>query len=52
MGVEHSRARRPGQAARLDGEEDWKTTLEITKGAGLAGDRPVSSYYRNLVQQQ
>jgi NitT/TauT family transport system substrate-binding protein len=32
-------------------EEDWKTTLEIMKGAGLEGDRPASSYYRNVVQQ-
>jgi NitT/TauT family transport system substrate-binding protein len=32
-------------------EEDWKTTLETMKSAGLEGDRPASSYYRNLVEQ-
>ena len=32
-------------------EEDWKTTLETMKSAGLEGDRPARSYYRNLVEQ-
>ena len=32
-------------------EEDWKTTLEIMKASGLEGDRPASTYYRNLVSQ-
>jgi NitT/TauT family transport system substrate-binding protein len=32
-------------------EEDWKTTLEVMKSAGLEGDRPPSSYYRNIVAQ-
>jgi NitT/TauT family transport system substrate-binding protein len=31
-------------------EEDWKTTLEVMKSAGLEGDRPPSAYYRNLVE--
>jgi NitT/TauT family transport system substrate-binding protein len=32
-------------------EEDWKSTLETMKSAGLEGDRPARSYYRNLVEQ-
>lgn len=32
-------------------EEDWKTTLETMKSAGLEGDRPARTYYRNLVEQ-
>ena len=32
-------------------EEDWKTTLEVMKSAGLEGDRPPGTYYRNLVEQ-
>jgi NitT/TauT family transport system substrate-binding protein len=31
-------------------EEDWKTTLEVMKSAGLEGDRPAGTYYRNLVE--
>jgi NitT/TauT family transport system substrate-binding protein len=30
-------------------EEDWKTTLEIMKSAGLEGNRPPSAYYRNVM---
>lgn len=30
-------------------EEDWKSTLEIMKSAGLEGDRPPRSFYRNLI---
>jgi len=32
-------------------EEDWKTTLEVMKSAGLEGDRAPSTYYRNLIEQ-
>jgi len=32
-------------------EEDWKVTLEAMKGAGLEGNRPAQSYYRNLVDK-
>jgi NitT/TauT family transport system substrate-binding protein len=32
-------------------EEDWKTTLEVMKSAGLEGDHPAGTYYRNLVEQ-
>lgn len=32
-------------------EEDWKTTLEVMKSAGLEGNRPPQTYYRNLVEQ-
>jgi len=32
-------------------EEDWKTTLEVMKSAGLEGDHPAETYYRNLVEQ-
>jgi NitT/TauT family transport system substrate-binding protein len=32
-------------------EEDWKSTLEIMKAAGLEGDRPATAYYRNVVEQ-
>jgi NitT/TauT family transport system substrate-binding protein len=31
-------------------EEDWKTTLEVMKSAGLEGDHPAGTYYRNLVE--
>jgi NitT/TauT family transport system substrate-binding protein len=31
-------------------EEDWKTTLEVMKSAGLEGDRAPSTYYRNLIE--
>ena len=31
-------------------EEDWKTTLDVMKSAGLEGDRPPSAYYRNLIE--
>jgi hypothetical protein len=31
-------------------EEDWKTTLNVMKSAGLEGDRPPQSFYRNLVE--
>jgi NitT/TauT family transport system substrate-binding protein len=31
-------------------EEDWKSTLEIMKAAGLEGDRPARSFYRNLIE--
>jgi NitT/TauT family transport system substrate-binding protein len=31
-------------------EEDWKTTLEIMKSAGLEGERPPRAFYRNLVE--
>jgi NitT/TauT family transport system substrate-binding protein len=41
-----SKGKPPGWMA----EEDWKTTLEIMKSAGLEGNRPPSAYYRNLVQ--
>jgi NitT/TauT family transport system substrate-binding protein len=32
-------------------EEDWNTTLEVMKSAGLEGDRPARAFYRNLVEQ-
>jgi NitT/TauT family transport system substrate-binding protein len=32
-------------------EEDWKTTLEVMKSAGLEGNRPPQAYYRNLVEE-
>jgi NitT/TauT family transport system substrate-binding protein len=32
-------------------EEDWKSTLETMKGAGLEGERPPRAFYRNLVEQ-
>lgn len=31
-------------------EEDWKATIELLKTTGLEGDRPFSTYYRNLVE--
>lgn len=31
-------------------DEDWKTTLEVMKSAGLEGDRPTSAFYRNMVK--
>jgi NitT/TauT family transport system substrate-binding protein len=32
-------------------EEDWKMTLQVMKSAGLEGDRPPRTFYRNLVEQ-
>lgn len=31
-------------------DEDWKSTLEVMKAAGLEGDKPTTAYYRNVVQ--
>ena len=31
-------------------EEDWKMTLEVMKSAGLEGNLPPRSFYRNLVE--
>jgi NitT/TauT family transport system substrate-binding protein len=31
-------------------EEDWKATIELLKTTGLEGDRPLSAYYRNMVE--
>jgi hypothetical protein len=31
-------------------EENWKATIELLKTTGLEGDRPLSAYYRNLVE--
>jgi NitT/TauT family transport system substrate-binding protein len=46
----HSQATK-GKPLGWMAEEDWKSTLEIMKSAGLEGDRPARSYYRNLVEQ-
>jgi NitT/TauT family transport system substrate-binding protein len=46
----HSQASK-GKPLGWMAEEDWKSTLEIMKGAGLEGDRPPSAFYRNLVAQ-
>ncbi len=31
-------------------EEDWKATIDLLKTSGLEGDRPLSAYYRNMVE--
>jgi NitT/TauT family transport system substrate-binding protein len=31
-------------------EEDWRGTLAVMKGAGLEGNAPPSTYYRNLIE--
>jgi NitT/TauT family transport system substrate-binding protein len=31
-------------------EEDWKATIDLLKTTGFEGDRPLSAYYRNLVE--
>jgi NitT/TauT family transport system substrate-binding protein len=31
-------------------EEDWKATIDLLKTTGLEGDRPLSAYYRNMVE--
>ena len=31
-------------------EEDWKATIDLLKASGLEGDRPLSTYYRNMVE--
>jgi NitT/TauT family transport system substrate-binding protein len=45
----HSEATR-GKPLGWMAEEDWRATLEVMKGAGLEGDAPPSTYYRNLVE--
>jgi NitT/TauT family transport system substrate-binding protein len=44
----HSQATK-GRPLGWMAEEDWKSTLEIMKSAGLEGDRPPRSFYRNLI---
>ena len=45
----HSQATK-GRPLGWMAEEDWKSTLEIMKSAGLEGDRPARSFYRNLIE--
>jgi NitT/TauT family transport system substrate-binding protein len=46
----HSQATK-GKPLGWMAEEDWKSTLETMKGAGLEGERPPRAFYRNLVAQ-
>ena len=45
----HSQATK-GRPLGWMAEEDWKSTLDIMKSAGLEGDRPARSFYRNLIE--
>jgi NitT/TauT family transport system substrate-binding protein len=31
-------------------EEDWKATIDLLRTSGLEGERPLSAYYRNMVE--